>query len=115
MREPLFAETLQISIVVRDLDAAMRAYVARFLATNGPSVHHVGVGVRSYDCTIAELAGGGQDILLGGEYNGVKFSYLSTDRDLGVITEIFDAPPGLEQKPDAIYPPPEDAPLQEDG
>ncbi len=165
MREPLFTETLQISVVVRDLDAAMRTYVhdygigpweiyefnpdtvrdlrergepverawrlalaqvgqvqwelveplddgsiyARFLAANGPGVHHLGVGVRSYDGAIAELAGRGHDVLLGGEYNGVRFSYLSTERDLGVITEIFDAPPGLEQKPDAVYPPAADA------
>jgi methylmalonyl-CoA/ethylmalonyl-CoA epimerase len=165
VREPLFTDTLQISVVVRDLDAAMRTYVhdygigpweiyefnpetvrgmrergqpverswrlalarvgqvqwelvepldddsiyARFLAANGPGVHHIGVGVRGYDRTIAELAGRGRDVLLGGEYNGVNFSYLSTERDLGVITEIFDAPPGLEQKPDAVYPPPADS------
>jgi hypothetical protein len=42
-----------------------------------------------------------------GLYNGVKFSYLSTDPDLGVITEIFDWPPGLRQEPDAVDPPPD--------
>jgi methylmalonyl-CoA/ethylmalonyl-CoA epimerase len=161
VREPLFTETLQISVVVRDLDAAMQTYVddygigpwdiyefnpgtvrdmrengqpvvrawrlalatvgqvqwelvepldgdsvyARFLAAHGPGVHHVGVGVRSYDGTIAELTGRGRDVLLSGEYNGVTFSYLDTESDLGVITEIFAAPPGLEQKPDAVYPP----------
>ena len=166
MREPLFTETLQISVVVRDLDAAMATYVreygigpwaiyefnpdnvsgmheggepvarrwrlalaqvgqvqwelvqpldddsvyARFLAANGPGVHHVGVGVRSYEGTISELAERGHEVLLGGEYNGVNFAYLSTDRDLGVITEIFSGPPGEDQKPDAVYPPP-DAPV----
>jgi methylmalonyl-CoA/ethylmalonyl-CoA epimerase len=30
MREPLFTETLQVSIVVRDLDAAMRTYVREY-------------------------------------------------------------------------------------
>ena len=30
MREPLFTETLQVSIVVRDLDAAMRTYVDEY-------------------------------------------------------------------------------------
>lgn len=108
MREPLFTETLQVSIVVGDLDAAMRTYVheygigpwnvyefnpgnvsdmraggesvawswrlaiaqvgqvqwelvepldgesiyAQFLADHGPGVHHVGVGVASYDDTL---------------------------------------------------------------
>ena len=30
MREPVFTETLQIAIVVRDLDAAMRTYVDEY-------------------------------------------------------------------------------------
>ena len=30
MREPLFTETLQIAIVVRDLDAALRTYVHEY-------------------------------------------------------------------------------------
>jgi hypothetical protein len=60
VRDPLFTETLQISIVVPDLDAAVR---------------------------------------------GVTFSYHSTDRDLGVIAELFDRPPGVEHVPDATYPP----------
>ena len=30
MREPVFTETLQISLVVRDLDAAMRTYVHEY-------------------------------------------------------------------------------------
>jgi methylmalonyl-CoA/ethylmalonyl-CoA epimerase len=160
MREPLFTETLQISVVVRDLEAAMETYVrdygigpwdiydfnpdavrdmrengepverswrlalaqvgqvqwelvepldddsiyARFLETNGPGVHHIGVGVRDYQGTLEHLAARGHDVLLGGEYNGISFSYLSTDRDLGVITEIFSGAPGANQKPDAVYP-----------
>ena len=35
---------------------------------------------------------------------GVKFAYLSTDEDLGVVTEIFDWPEGLVQEPDGHYP-----------
>jgi hypothetical protein len=163
MREPVFNETIQISVVVRDLDAAMETYVrdygigpwaiyefnpdtvsdmrengepvarswrlaiaqvgqvqwelvqplddesvyARFLATNGPGVHHVGMGVGSYEGTISELAERGHDVLLGGTYNGIDFAYLSTDRDLGVITEIFSGAPGEDQQPDAVYPPPD--------
>jgi methylmalonyl-CoA/ethylmalonyl-CoA epimerase len=162
MRAPMFTETLQISIVVPDLDAAMRTYVhdygigpwsiyefnpdtvrdmrengepvertwrlalaqvgqvqwelvepldgesiyARFLAEHGPGVHHVGMGVPSYDGTIAELAERGRGVVLSGEYNGVRFAYLSTDRDIGVITEVFSGPPGDDQQPDAVYPPP---------
>jgi hypothetical protein len=160
MREPVFTETLQISVVVRDLDAAMRTYVegygigpwsvyefnpdtvrhmqedgepvartwrlaiaqlgqvqwelieplddesiyARFLAEKGEGVHHVGVASPSFTETIAELEGKGHRIVLGGEYGGINFAYLSTDSDLGVITEIFDGAPGEDQKPDAVYP-----------
>jgi hypothetical protein len=46
-------------------------------------------------------------VLLGGTYNGVTFAYLSTDRDLGVVTEIFDGAPGEDQQPDSVYPPTE--------
>jgi methylmalonyl-CoA/ethylmalonyl-CoA epimerase len=163
VREPLFIKTLQVALVVRDLDAAMETYVrdygigpwhiyefnpdtvrdmrekgepverswrlaiaqvgqvqweliepldddsiyARFLADHGPGVHHIGVGVRDYEATLAELGGRGHEVVLGGEYNGISFSYLSTDRDLGVITEFFSGAPGEDQKPDAVYPSPE--------
>ncbi len=163
MSEPLFTETLQIAVVVRDLDAALRTYVhdygigpweiyefnpsntrdmvrddrpaayamrlavtmigstqweliepldegsiyAEFLAEKGEGLHHVAVGVSDYATTLDRLRAKGHSVLQGGLYNGVKFSYLSTDRDLGVITEIFDWPPGLRQEPDAVYPPPD--------
>src|SRR5262245_10342129 len=160
MREPVFSGTLQVSVVVPDLEAAMRTYVddygigpwdvyefnpgnvdgmhergkpvqrswrlalakvgevqwelvqpldgksvyAQFLAEHGPGVHHVGVSVADYQGTIDELAERGHEVLLGGTYNGVTFSYLSTDRDLGIVTEIFDGSPGEGQQPDSVYP-----------
>jgi catechol 2,3-dioxygenase-like lactoylglutathione lyase family enzyme len=160
VREPIFTGTLQVSVVVPDLDAAMKTYVedygigpwavyefhpgnvegmheagqpvehswrlaltevggvqwelvqplegdsvyARFLAEHGPGVHHLGVAVKDYDGTLTELGDRGHEVLLGGTYNGVTFSYLSTDRDLGVVTEIFSGSPGEGQQPDRIYP-----------
>jgi len=160
MREPLFSETLQVALIVRDLDAAMRTYFdeygigpwsvyefdpgnvkdmrsrgepvawswrlavaqvghvqwelvepldddsiyAQFLAERGPGLHHVGVAVASYEEALAEAARRGQDVLLGGEYKGTEFAYLTTDGDLGVITEIFSGAPGEDQQPDATYP-----------
>ena len=161
MPEPVFTETIQIAIVVRDLDAAMHTYVhdygigpwdvyefnpgnvtnmredgepverswrlaithvgkvmwelieplddgsvyARFLAEKGEGVHHVGVAAPSFDETVAAQAERGNGVLLGGEYNGIEFAYLATERDLGVVTEIFDGAPGRDQQPDAVYPP----------
>jgi hypothetical protein len=161
MREPVFTETIQIAIVVRDIEATMRTYVedygigpwdvyefnpdtvkdlredgepverswrlaiayvgqvqweliqplddesiyAHFLAEKGEGLHHVGVAVPSYDDTITALAEKGRRVILGGEYGGLNFAYLSTDEDLGLITEIFSGAPGDDQKPDAVYPP----------
>jgi len=160
MPEPVFTETSQIALVVRDLDAAMRTYVhdfgigpwevyefnpdtvedmtkdgepaefafraavtmvgsvqweliqplddksmyAEFLAEKGPGLHHVAVAVPDYAGTRDALVGKGRRVLQSGLYKGAKFSYLSTDDDLGVIIEILDWPEGLEATPDAIYP-----------
>ena len=156
----MFTETMQVSLVVRDLDAAMRTYVheygigpweiyefnpetvsemvkdgepaecawrlavtmvgsvqwelieplddrsmyAEFLATKGEGLHHVAVGVPNYAEALGTLREKGRRVLQAGVYNGVTFSYLSTDEDLGVITEIFDWPEGHTQEPDAVYP-----------
>jgi methylmalonyl-CoA/ethylmalonyl-CoA epimerase len=145
MREPVFTETLQIAIVVRDLEAAMRTYVddygigpwdihefnpgnvkdlreygqpverswrlavamvgqvmwelieplddesvyARFLAEKGEGVHHIGVAAPAFDETVAAQAKRGHGVVLSGEFNGIRVAYLATDRDLGVIIEIF--------------------------
>jgi hypothetical protein len=156
---PVFTETIQIAVVVRDLDAAMRTYVhdygigpweiygfdpgnvadlredgerverawrlaiayvggvqweliepldeesvyARFLAETGGWLHHVGVAVPDFDGTLAEQAGRGNGVLLGGEYKGIRFAYLDTVGDLGFVTEIFSGAPGADQRPDATY------------
>ena len=160
MREPVFTETLQVAIVVHDLETAMRTYVqdygigpwdiyefnpgnvkgmreygrpverswrlavamvgqvqwelieplddesiyARFLAEKGEGLHHLGVAVPNFDETLAAQAERGNDVVLGGEFSGISFAYLATDRDLGVLTEIFSGMPGADQKPDATYP-----------
>jgi methylmalonyl-CoA/ethylmalonyl-CoA epimerase len=160
MREPVFNETKQIALVVRDLEATMRTYVheygigpweiyefnpgtvseqvkdgepapcawrlavtmvgsvqweliqplddksmyAEFLTTKGEGLHHVAVGVPNYTEVLDSLREKGRRVLQAGVYKGVTFSYLSTDEDLGLITEIFDWPEGHTQEPDAVYP-----------
>jgi methylmalonyl-CoA/ethylmalonyl-CoA epimerase len=159
MPGPVFTETIQIAIVVRDLEASMRTYVheygigpwdvysfgpenvtdmredgrpverswrlaisqvgqvqweliepldeesvyARFLAEKGEGLHHVGVAVPDYDETVAAQAERGNGVLLGGEYKGIRFAYLDTVGDLGLVTEIFSGAPGADQQPDATY------------
>ena len=157
MREPVFNETVQIGIVVRDLDTAMRRYVdeygigpwdihefnagsaedlhehgqpverswrlaatmvgqvqwelieplddesdyARFLAEKGEGVHHIAVAPINYDQALTDQANQGSEPVLSGTFSGFRVAYLPTERDLGVILEIFSGPPAAEQKPDA--------------
>ena len=159
-RDAVFTETMQIGIVVRDLDAALRRYVddygigpwqvhefdpetaedmrehgrpvgrsgrgavtrfattmvgrvmweliepldedslwARFLAEKGEGVHHIAVATPNFDEAIAEQAERGNELVLSGTFSGVRLAYLPTDRDLGVITEVFSGMPGTEQEP----------------
>ena len=77
---------------------------AEFLATKGGGLHHVAVGGTAYGEALETMRAKGRRVIQGGLYNGVSFAYLSTDEDLGVITEIFDWPEGRVQEPDAIYP-----------
>ena len=152
MREPAFTKAMQIGIVVRDLDAAIRKYVddygigpwkiyeftpanapdlheygqpakrsfrvagamvgqmhweliqpldnegiyARFLAEKGGGVHHIAVAAKNFDEMLAMEAKRGVDLLLSGEFEGVKVAYLNTERDLGVILEVFSGLPSSE-------------------
>ena len=66
---------------------------AEFLAEKGEGVHHLQMAVENYDATVAELRARGHRVLIGGTFSGVDLVYLSTDRDLGVITEIVDRKP----------------------
>jgi catechol 2,3-dioxygenase-like lactoylglutathione lyase family enzyme len=162
MPEPLFTDTLQVALVVRDLDASLHTYVheyglgpwdvfemgpgaiddlvhddepaeytmrialamignvqweliqplddtgpyAEFLATKGEGLHHVGVEVRDYDEALRKLRDKGHTVHIGGVFQGTRLSYLTTDRDLGTLTEIFDFPDdGARPEPDSVYPP----------
>src|SRR5918994_2698002 len=144
MREPVFNETLQLGIVVRDLEATVRRYVddygigpwqfaqidlgdannyreygqpversnrtafatvgrvmweliepldeegiyARFLAEKGEGIHQVAVATANFDETVAR-AEREHNVILSGEFSGAKFAFLATERDLGVILEVF--------------------------
>jgi len=157
VRESVFTETMQIGIVVRDLDATLRKYVddygigpweihefnagnaedlredgqpverswrlavtmvgqvmwelieplddhsvyARFLAEKGEGVHHIAVATPSFHDTVAAQAKRGNNLVLSGTFSGAKVAYLPTDRDLGVIIEVFSGTPATERKPDA--------------
>ena len=63
-------------------------------------MHHIAVKTQSFDELLAKEAKRGIDIPLSGEFEGVEVAYLGTDRDLGVILEIFSGLPNQEQKSD---------------
>jgi methylmalonyl-CoA/ethylmalonyl-CoA epimerase len=149
MLEPAFTDTVQIGIVVRDLDATLRRYVdeygigpwqiyefngenapdlheynepvdrtwrlavtmvgkvmwelieplddksiyARFLAEKGEGVHHIAVAASRFDDLVEAQARRGNKLPLSGTFSGTKVAYLPTDRDLGVVLEIFSGDP----------------------
>jgi hypothetical protein len=64
------------------------------------------MAVRNYDEALARLREKGHTVHIGGTYQGIRLSYMSTDRDMHAMTEIFDIPEGHAPTPDAIYPPP---------
>jgi len=155
MHKPVFTETMQIGIVVRDLNAAIRRYVndygigpwdvfefnpgsvkdlreygkpvkrswrlavamighvqwelieplddesiyARFLAEKGEGVHHIAVVAPNFDETLAMHAKRGNDVVLSGVFSGTQVAYLATNRDLGVLIEIFSGSPSAEDAP----------------
>jgi methylmalonyl-CoA/ethylmalonyl-CoA epimerase len=65
---------------------------ARFLAEKGEGVHHIAVGVRNFDETMAEQTKrGGEvpfEVVLSGKYSGIRVAYLGTEADLGVLLEV---------------------------
>ena len=81
-----------------------KSMYAEFLATGEEGLHHVALGVSNYAEALDTMRAKGRRVLQAGVYKGVTFSYLSTDEDLGLITEIFDWPRGHTQEPDAVYP-----------
>jgi methylmalonyl-CoA/ethylmalonyl-CoA epimerase len=148
MREPVFNETMQLGIVVRDLEATVRRYeddygigpwrfdridlgeandyreygepversnriaiamvgrvmweliepldedgiYARFLAEKGEGIHHVAVATPNFDETVAR-AERENNVILSGEFSGARVAYLATERDLGVVLEVFSGTP----------------------
>jgi hypothetical protein len=43
---------------------------------------------------VAEQAESGNGVVFSGEFSGISVAYLDTDRELGVIAEIFSGTPG---------------------
>ena len=156
---PAFTETMQIGIVVPDIDAAVRRYqdlygirgwqimeidsgntedvrlygrpvewtskiamtmvgsvmweliqpsdkndlFGRFLAQRGGvgGVHHIAVRTPDFQRVVQQEAARGNQSILSGTFSGVEVHYLSTERDLGVILEVFSGLPDGIPEPGA--------------
>jgi methylmalonyl-CoA/ethylmalonyl-CoA epimerase len=152
--EPVFTETMQIGIVVPDLEAAIRTYrdiygigpweifeigpensedarlygqpvewrgraaitmvghvmweliqpvddndlFGRFLAERGGGVHHIAVATPDFRRTVQQQAERGNQPILEGTFMGVEVDYLNTERELGVILEVFSGIPPKQKK-----------------
>lgn len=153
---PAFNKTMQIGIVVPDVEAAARAYeehygiggwqimeigsentenvrlhgrplewkskiavtiigsvmweliqpvdendlFGRFLAERGGvgGVHHIAVATPDYRRVVRDQGDRGNEPILSGTFSGVEVQYLNTERELGVILEVFShLPEGIER------------------
>jgi hypothetical protein len=79
-----------------DRAARRREHLRALLAEKGEGVHHLGVAAPSFDETVAAQAERGNGVVLSGEFSGISVAYLATDRELGVVTEIFSGTPGAD-------------------
>ncbi len=82
---------------------------AEFLKEHGEGIHHVIFQMEeSFDESMAYFQQKGLEVLLGGNFSGLKFAYFDTTDTLGTITEISIQPKeGMTlPQPEAIYPNP---------
>lgn len=76
--------------LIEPLDS--KSIYARFLAEKGEGVHHIAVATPDFEGAVAAQAKRRRKLALSGTFSGFKVAYLPTDRDIGVILEIFKKP-----------------------
>ena len=79
-----------------------KSIYAKFLKKHGEGLHHIAFGTPDYKKTFNALKEKGKKIIQGGNWQGLTYTYMSTQDDLGVIAEIYDIDPNF------IWPEPED-------
>lgn len=70
---------------------------AQFLAEKGEGVHHVAVATPDFDAAMAQQAERQNLPVLSGEAGGINVALLGTERDLGVILEVYSGMPDSAQ------------------
>lgn len=82
-----------------------KSLYAQFLKEHGEGLHHIALGTQGYEKAMIDFRGMGLKICQGGTWHGFTYTYLNTEKDLGLITEIYGVPPDFQwPKPEATYP-----------
>lgn len=82
-----------------------KSIYAEFLKGHGEGLHHVALGVRSYDEAMKLAKEKGVSVIQGGTWFGFTYTYLDTRADLATIAEIYNQPEGWQfPEPEATYP-----------
>ena len=76
-----------------------------FLDQKGEGIHHVQLAVDNFDQTIAALEKKGIGVLMKGDWKGLSYAYLDTEKELGAILEIKKPLDWGPPQPEATYPP----------
>ena len=81
---------------------SLRAHAGR------PHVHHLHCTAGDYDVALARFRDRGHRALMSGGFRGARFSYLSTEDELGTILEVGHQPADWSfPPPDLVYPDPQ--------
>lgn len=89
--------------VIQPLDE--HGIFAHFLAEKGEGVHHIAIATPNVDDLVTEQNQPGNTWPLSGSFMGIDVAYLPTDRDLGVIFEIYSGMPATAPSPTRRRPP----------
>lgn len=83
-----------------------KSIYAEFLRDKGEGLHHCAFGTDNYQKTVEFYKDKGLPILQGGEWDGLTYTYLDSQKDLNLIAEIYDLVPDFSwPEPQAVYPP----------
>lgn len=83
-----------------------KSIYAEFLKSKGEGLHHVAFGTSNYQETVKFYQDKGLPILQGGEWQGLTYTYLDSQKDLNLIAEIYDLVPEFDwPEAQAVYPP----------
>jgi 4-hydroxyphenylpyruvate dioxygenase-like putative hemolysin len=86
-----------------------KSLYAEFLKEHGEGVHHIAFDTENYEETVKFYEDKGLPVFQGGTWGKMTYTYLDSQKDLGLVAEIYKLQPDFEwPEPVAVYPPQED-------